>query len=860
MPQTIAPAPNRRSPHHYFVASILILLAASFSCAMAVDAPAPPRQQLSMDFNWKFSLTDLSTAKTADFNDADWQTLNLPHDWSIKGPISQDAPTGGGGGYFPAGIGWYRKSFRAPQSWQGKKISIQFDGVYENSEVFLNGQSLGKRPYGYISFSYDVTPYLKFADQENILAVRVDASLQPGSRYYSGCGIYRDVWLTVTNPLHVAHWGTFVTLPAVSPDSATVKIQTTIANDTADSAPCMLACSILDDKGNSIASNHTDQTIAANTQTEIFPQIKIPNPTLWTLDRPYLYTVRCQIIQAGQVLDQYDTPLGIRTAIFDVNKGFLLNNEPIKINGVCLHQDGGAVGFAVPIAIWEHRLNLLKRMGCNAIRISHNPPSPAFLDLCDRLGFLVMDEAFDEWIGGKVRQGYHLYFNDWSERDVIDQVRRDRNHPCVVIWSCGNEIGEQTVPNGVDVVRRLVGIFHSQDPTRPVTAACDKVYAEPRSAPPEFMAALDIAGYNYVDRWRTRTETYYESDKETFPDRKFIGTESPSIGGTRGDYNYLFGSPAPVPTQPTTTQRITPGRGVGAARIFGLARIIDVEQLWQFVRTRPYVSGEFMWTGIDYLGESYWPLRVATFGVIDTTNVPKDGYYFYQSQWTTQPMLHLFPHWNFPGKEGQFIPILCYTNCDTVELFLNNKSVGVKGYEFPRQGMEERYGNSSPRALARRTTADLHLQWDVPYEPGTLRAVGTKDGQVVATQEISTAGPPAVLALNTDRSTISADQHDVALISLQILDDQAHLVPIADNQVTFEIQGPANLLATDNGNPTSHESFQSNHQLAFNGTALAIIQSTDHPGPIRLIVHSPGLKDATIDLTAKPADPIAAFP
>ncbi len=823
---------------------------------MAADAP---RQRLSMDFNWKFSLTDSPAAKAAEFNDTSWQTLNLPHDWSINGPISQDAPTGGGGGYFPAGIGWYRKSFRVPQSWQGKQISIQFDGVYENSEVFLNGQSLGKRPYGYISFSYDLTPYLKFGDQENVLAVRVDASLEPSSRYYSGCGIYRDVWLTVTGPLHVAHWGTFVTLPAVSDDSATIKIQTTIANGSADAAPCTLVCVILDDKGNSVASIATDQTIPASSQSEISPQIRIANPNLWTLDRPYLYTVRCQIKRAGQVVDRYDTPLGIRTAVFDVNDGFLLNGEPIKINGVCLHQDGGAVGFAVPIAIWERRLNLLKQMGCNAIRISHNPPSPAFLDLCDRLGFLVMDEAFDEWIGGKVRQGYHLYFNDWSERDVIDQVRRDRNHPCVVIWSCGNEIGEQITNNGVDVVRRLVGIFHSQDPTRPVTAACDKVYAEPRSAPPEFMAALDVAGYNYVDRWRDRTEAYYEPDKETFPDRKFIGTESPAIGGTRGDYNYLF-NPPPVTTQPATTQPARAGRGVGAARIFGLARIIDVEQLWQFVRTRPYVSGDFMWTGIDYLGESFWPSRVATFGVIDTAGFPKDGYYFYQSQWTTQPMLHLFPHWNFPGKEGQFIPVLCYTNCDTVELFLNGKSVGIKGYEFPRLGMEERYGNSPPRARVRRTTADLHLQWDVPYEPGTLKAVGTKDGQVVVTQEIFTANDPAALALTADRSSISADQREVAQITVQILDDKGRLVPTANNQVSLEIQGPGKLIATDNGNPISHESFQSDHQLAFNGLVLAIVQSTDQPGPIRLIAHSPGLKDANIEVTTKAADAIATFP
>jgi beta-galactosidase len=854
MNHTLAPFSTSRSSSVCSIAALLILLAAMVRASHAADAPAPPRERLSIDFNWKFSLSDSSDGSKADFNDKSWQPVNLPHEWSIHGPISQDAPTGSGGGYFPAGIGWYRKTFRVPQSWQGKQISIQFDGVYENSEVFLNGVSLGKRPYGYISFSYDLTPHLKFGDQDNVLAVRVDASLEPSARYYSGCGIYRDVWLTVTNPLHVAHWGTCITLPAVSANSATVKIQTAIANDSSDAAPSTLTCSILDATGKSVASIGSDQTIAANSQGEIAPQVTIANPNLWTLDQPYLYTVRCDIRQGGKLMDQYDTPLGIRTAVFDTNRGFLLNGQPIKLNGVCLHQDGGAVGFAVPSAIWERRLNLLKQMGCNAIRISHNPPSPAFLNLCDRLGFLVMDEAFDEWTHGKVLYGYHQYFNEWSERDVTDQVRRDRNHPCVVIWSCGNEIPEQTTGDGVQMVQRLVSIFHREDPTRPVTAACDKAYAEPRSAPPAFIAALDVAGYNYVDRWRDRTETYYETDKEAFPNRKFIGTESPSMGSVRGDYSYLFNTPPATQSaaaQPTTRPRF---------RANGMSRMIDVEKLWQFVRTRPYVSGDFMWTGIDYLGESFWPSKSASSGVIDTCGFPKDGYYFYQSQWTSQPMLHLFPHWNFAGKEGQFIPVLCFTNCDTVELFINGKSVGIKGYEFPRQGMEERYGNIPPRSRVRRTTADLHLEWDVPYEPGTLRAVGIKDGQVVVTEKTSTTGSPAALGLIPDRPTISADRRDVAQITVQILDDKGRIVPTADNEVNFEIQGPGILLATDNGNPTSHESFQSDHLAAFNGVALAIIQSTDKPGPIQVIAHSPGLKDAMIDLASKPGQAIPAFP
>src|SRR5208282_2559571 len=397
------------------------------------------------------------------------------------------------------------------------------------------------------------------------------------------------------------------------------------------------------------------------------------------------------------------------------------------------------------IQVWERRLKLLKEAGCNAIRCSHNPPAPEFLDLCDRLGFLVMDEAFDEWTAGKTVGGYHRFFNDWSQRDLVDFIHRDRNHPSVVLWSAGNEIQEQVLPGGADVLRPLVETFHREDPTRLVTAACDKIFAEPLSAPPEFAALLDVVGYNYVDRWLDRTDKYYSVDRALFPQRKFVGTESVSMGGVRGDYAYLFSDSVPQvdtfavdATQPATTSPSTARRRFRPMPMSN--RRIDVEQLWKFVRTNDYVSGDFMWTGIDYLGEAFWPNRSASFGVLDTCGFKKDGFYFYQSQWTSAPMLHLFPHWNWRGREGQIIPVMCYTNCDTVELIVNGKSFGTKGYEFPRQGMYEDYGHYPVRARTARTTSDLHLSWDVPYEPGTVEAIGKREGKVAARDRIVTTG------------------------------------------------------------------------------------------------------------------------
>ena len=814
-------------------------LATALESAQSQTPPGgspPPRIRDSFDFGWKFFQGDAPGAQQPDFSDSSWRSLDLPHDWSIEGPFGEKEPAGGPGGYLPTGIGWYRKRFRLPESYQERKVVIEFDGVYENSEVWINGQYLAKRPFGYITFAYDLTPYANFGGRDNVIAVKVDNSRQPNSRWYSGSGIYRHTWLVATNKVHVAHWGTCVTAPRVSKEASVVQIKTRVRNEDQGVARCTLATSILDQDGKVIRSGEASQEVAANSEYEFIEQVTVEKPNLWSVENPYLYKVRSTVRREGRVVDEYDTPLGIREAVFDTDKGFLLNGERVKLNGVCLHHDGGPVGAAVPERVWERRLELLKEMGCNSIRTSHNPPAPEFLDLCDRMGFLVMDEAFDEWRVPKGQigpYGYSLYFDEWSERDVTSFVHRDRNHPSVVLWSAGNEIVDQTHPRGVETLSRLIEIFHREDPSRLVTAGCDQIFAEPRAVPQEFLAQLDVVGYNYVDRWRDRAEKYYSIDRHAYPRRKMIGTESGSMGGIRGDYRGLF-----------------IGGAGGGSRAMGRSRAIDVEQLWKFVRTYDYVAGDYMWTGIDYLGESRWPGRSASSGVLDTCGFKKDGFYFYQSQWTEKPMLHLFPHWNWKGKEGQFIPVMCYTNCDTVELFLNGRSAGVKGYAFPRQGMELRYGNFPARARVPRTTADLHLAWDVPYEPGTLKAVGTKDGKVVATVEIGTTGEASAIGLAVDRDTIAADRRDVTHVTVQILDAEGRVVPVADNEVAFEIQGEGRIIGVDSGDPQSHEDFKGNRRKAFNGLCLAIVQSTGRPGHIRVNAASPGLKSSTVAIGA----------
>ena len=792
---------------------------------------APAERKTNFDRQWRFFKGDTEGAQSAAFKDDNWRMLDLPHDWSIEGPFSEDAAAGGNGAYLPTGIGWYRKQFTLPATARGKRVALQFDGVYQRSEVWINGTSLGMRPYGFTTFVCDLTPHLSPHGRPNLVAVRVDNSLQPNCRWYSGSGIYRHVWLITTNPIHIAQWGTFVATPTVAPKSAGIEIKTRVVNESDGDAACDLTTEIIDANGTVVQQGSSTLPVQHGGEATFAQSLSVTSPALWSVSSPNLYRVRCTLRSGGVQLDQETTSFGIRDVKFDVDKGLLLNGEHVKMNGVCIHGDCGCAGTAVPERMWERRIQLLKGMGCNAIRLSHNPPAPELLDLLDRMGILVMAEAFDEWKQPKLQTplyGYHKYFDEWATRDMAAMVERDRNHPSIVLWSAGNEVPDQSDPQGPQTLQGMLDVIRSKDPTRLVTVACDQIAAEPKAALPGFLAKLDVVGYNYVDRWRDRREKFYSIDRHAYPDRRFVGTETSAIFGARGTYaveepeEFFFGRAA--------------------------NNLIEVEQLQKFIQTYDYVSGDFIWTGIDYLGESRWPSKLGSSGFLDTCGFPKDAYYFYQSRWSSETVLHLFPHWNWAGREGKNITVSCFTNCDTVELFLNGKSLGVKGYAFPRPGMVGTYGNYPPRAKALQTTADLHLSWDVPYAAGTLTANGTKDGKVVRTIEIQTTDSPAKLALIADRMRIANHPSDVAHVTVQVLDAKGRIVPTANNGITFTVQGAGRILGVDNGRPDSHESYQQHSREAFHGLALVVLQSTGVPGRATLSASSPALAPAQIEV------------
>lgn len=793
---------------------------------VAVAPASAQRQRLSMDPGWRFVLGDPAGAERPNFDDQRWRRLDLPHDWSIEGAPQQDAPGGGRVGFFPSGIGWYRKEFRFPAGTPGRVAWLEFDGVYMNSDVWINGVHVGKRPYGYASFAYDITRHL--VRGVNVVAVRVDNSRQPNSRWYTGSGIYRHVWLTLADPLHVGHWGTYVTTPRADSAGADVVVRTRVENSSRTARGGVLRSVIVDSSGRVVARSESPFSLAAGQTTELEQRVSMASPRLWSVEAPNLYAMRSEVQEGTRTADVVTTIFGIRSIAYDANRGFLLNGRRLKMLGVNLHHDAGALGAAVPERVWERRLELLRAMGVNAIRTSHNPPAPEFLDLCDRMGFLVMDEAFDEWTIGKVDEGYHKYFGEWFERDVRDFVHRDRNHPSVMLWSAGNEIGEQTTPDGVEVLRRLLDIFHREDPSRPVTTGNDNIYADGRPTTLAFLNALDIVGYNYVDRWHERREIFAEQDRHEHPGWKMIGTESGSIFQSL-DERYSLGAD-PTVVRPNYT-----------------SGMLQAERLWRWVMLRDYFAGNFMWTGIDYLGEAVWPFKGFASGALDIVGHPKDAYYLYQSLWTTRPVLDLLPHWNWPGREGQMIPVLAYSNCNRVELFLNGRSLGEKRLEFPVQGTSGGW-NSYALTVVNPTTSDLHLSWDVPYEPGELRAVGrTRDGQSSCEAVVRTAGAPAAVRLSVDRDTISATPGDVAHVTFEIVDSAGTVVPTADHLVRFSITG-GTILAVDNANLQDLEPYRSDRRRAFNGRGLAYVRSAQ-PGRVTVTATADGLRGGSVTLT-----------
>jgi len=776
------------------------------------------------DFNagWKFYLGNDSTASNEKYVDASWRVLNLPHDWSIESDFIKDAPATNQGGSLPGGIGWYRKAFVVPASTKDKNVSIEFDGVYQNSEVWINGHYLGKRPNGYVSFEYELSPYLKFGTEKNIVAVKVDNSQQPNSRWYSGSGIYRNVKLVTTNQVAVKQGDVFITTGVDSKKEADVTIETKVSNSSGKYKSFNYYVAIYDASGKLIKELNDKAIVDILTPVINKSTLKIINPNFWSTDRPYLYKAVVKIIQNGKSIDEYVTTFGIRSFQFDVQKGFYLNNQPLKIKGVCMHHDLGALGAAFNKSAAKRSLVILKEMGGNSLRFSLTPPAADIRDLCDEMGFLVIDEAFDMWKKKKNKYDYYKDFTEWHKRDLEAMIHRDRNHPSIIAWSIGNEIREQFDSTGTIITKELVDIVKQIDPTRPVITALTETMPEKN-----FIAkavALDLLGFNYKDY-------DYKYLPQRFPNQKFIATETASALATRGVYQFPSDSIRIWPPD-YKVQDTFMGNKDHTASAYDNTHAYwggTHEKTWLAVKKYPHMTGIFVWSGFDFLGEPVpypkFPSRSSYYGIVDLAGFPKDVYYMYQSEWTTKPVLHIFPHWNW--KKGELVDIWAYyNNADEVELFLNNKSVGKRT----------------------KTDTTLHLMWRIPFEPGTVKAVSKKNGKIVLTKQIKTAGEPAKIELTADRTTIKGDSKDLSFISARILDKAGNLVPDTDNLITFSVSPTGIIAGTDNGYQADTVSLKSTKRKVWKGMALAIVKSSGKKGNITLRAISPGLAPAEITL------------
>lgn len=822
------------------VFSLLIIFSAVLtSSPWAAEAPLGDARRMSFDADWLFSRGNAPGAEQPAYNDRDWRRLDLPHDWAIEGPFDPKySPQNGALPFY--GVGWYRKHFTLPSSARGKYLSLEFDGAMANSRVWLNGIEVGGRPYGYIGFSVDLTPQLRF-DGENVIAVKL-APEDQSSRWYPGAGIYRHVWLDVTGPVHMDRWGTYVTTPSATDKQATVKVQVMVRNRTAAAVSVAVghAISQIDTgPGGIVGAASSPVTIPAGSVSNHEVEIAIDRPQRWDIDQPHLYRVVSTIRDvSGREIDRYETTFGIRTIEFDRANGFRLNGRKVPIQGVCNHHDLGALGAAVNRRAVERQVEIMKRMGANAIRTSHNPPAPELLDAADRLGMLVLDEAFDEWRTTKVKNGHGKYFDEWGARDLADMIRRDRNHPSVIMWSIGNEVPDQGMPEGRAIARQLTEICHREDSTRPVTAGFNQIDDAIRNGLTE---EVDIVGFNYGAR-------RYESLVKAHPDWIVIATETASTVSSRGVYHL-----------PIEKYRKHPSHQLSSYDIIAppWAYAPDVE--WDGLDRSPSVLGEFVWTGFDYLGEptpyfmsdsdrqADWPARSSYFGIVDLAGIPKDRFYLYQSRWSSAPMVHLLPHWNWVDRAGASIPVFVYTNGEEAELFLNGRSHGTKQkgaspVEIPVDGRNTQPGMfSSPYRLA----------WNVPWEPGTLRVIARSGGREVASDQVRTAGPPARLALVADRKEIRADGEDLSFVTVRVEDKDGSLCPLSDNLVRFSVGGAGVLAAVDNGNAATTESFQASERQAFSGMAMLIVRSVrGKTGEIRIGAESTGLAPADLRLIA----------
>ncbi|GAB3018176.1 beta-galactosidase GalB [Niabella terrae] len=771
-------------------------------------------QRSVQDFNrdWKFRLEDDSSFRLPGFNDNGWRRLNLPHDWSIEGKFDSTWPAGNAGGALPGGVGWYRKTFTFEAN--PDRVYIDFDGVYQNSEVWINGHYLGKWPYGYTAFRYELTPWLSAAGQNNLIAVRVDNSLQPNSRWYTGSGIYRDVKLISTGKTALRQWGVFVTTPQVSTALARVAVAYELAH--AATGPLRIESKIIDAAGKTVS-----RTDAYRSEDgKFYQELEVRRPELWSVNNPYRYQLLTRLYQQGRLVDEVRTPFGIRYFNFDAKKGFSLNGQPMKILGVCQHHDLGALGAAFNRSAARRQLRILKEMGVNAIRMAHNPPAAALLDLCDEMGFLVMDESFDQWAKRKNKFDYHLDFIDWHRRDLEHMVRRDRNHPSVIAWSIGNEIREQFDSSGIRWTRELVRIVKDLDTTRPVTVALTE--NDPAKNYIYQSGALDLLGFNYkIDA--------YKDLAARFPGEKIIATENVSGLASRGHYDMPADSMRYWPSSSAFkyVQQGNPDYTVSAYDNVAAYWGVSHEANWREIKKYDYIAGLFVWSGFDFLGEPVpypFPARSSYYGIVDLSGFPKDVYYMYQSEWTDQPVLHLFPHWNWTA--GQLVDVSAYySQADEVELFLNGRSLGKR----------------------HRSDTSFHVRWRVPFQPGTLSAVSYKKGKKVLERQIRTAGPAYRLVAETENPIINSRQGELAFIELKVVDRQGNLVPDADPLVQVRITGPAGVAGMDNGYPADLHPMQDAQHHVYKGRLLTIIRGRQS-GKARIQFTASGLQSAVTEI------------
>jgi beta-galactosidase len=812
--------------------SVLFFILLISACSLTTRAQTRSSTAVLFTKGWKFFLGDEVAAKQPQFDDGAWRKLDLPHDWSIELPFDSASPTGTGGGSLRGGVGWYRKTFTLPASMSGKNIFIDFDGVYWKSEIWINGHLLGLRPNGYISFRYDISPYVKFGQEKNVISVRVDNSQQPNSRWYSGSGIYRNVWLVTAGKVFVDEWGTYITTPSVSDAQSTISIKTNVRAipppglnvDTIKHVS--IRTTLYDSAGHVVGRQAARASVIL--QSEISQVFNLAKPHLWSIEHPYLYKAVTQIMQGNRVIDSYVTRFGVRYFRFDPDKGFFLNGKPAKIFGVCNHHDLGCLGTAINKAGLRRQLLLLKEMGINGIRTSHNPPAPELLDLADEMGFVVMDEAFDMWKKPKTEYDYHLYWEEWHKRDLEDQVLRDRNHPSVFIWSIGNEIPEQWAgkdgkdTSGRAIARELAGIVHTLDKTRPVTSALDHPWPGNEIY---ISGALDLVGFNYHHQ-------EYKDFPKNFPGKAMIGTETTSSLQTRGHYDMPSDSIRRWPERwdkPFTggNPDLTCSSYDNCSAPWGSTHEETLKEILKY----NFASGMYIWTGSDYIGEPTpypWPARSSYFGILDLAGFPKDAYYLYQSLFTQKKVLHLFPHWNW--KEGDTVDVWAYYNqADEVELFLNGHSLGTR----------KKHGDQ------------MHVMWRVPYFPGSLVAVSSKNGHRVLSTEVKTAGPAAKIILQADRPVIHADGTDLCFIRVMVADAAGNMIPDASNDIRFILSGPATIAGVDNGSQTSMESFKADHRKAFNGLCLAVLQTRETKGAIEIKAVSEGLMSGTLQVESR---------